>query len=57
MILRAFRKRRIAYLERRAHGLSLAPIGTPAKLDFVAKLPKTRNGKTVRRLPKAQDWP
>jgi acetyl-CoA synthetase len=33
----------------------LGPIGTPAELDFVPKLPKTRSGKIMRRLLKAQE--
>jgi acetyl-CoA synthetase len=33
----------------------LGPIGTPAEIDFVAKLPKTRSGKIMRRLLKAQE--
>jgi acetyl-CoA synthetase len=33
----------------------LGPIGTPAELEFVAKLPKTRSGKIMRRLLKAQE--
>ena len=33
----------------------LGPIGTPADLEFVAKLPKTRSGKIMRRLLKAQE--
>ena len=32
----------------------LGPIATPGKLDIVAKLPKTRSGKILRRLLKAQ---
>jgi acetyl-CoA synthetase len=32
----------------------LGPIATPSELDFVEKLPKTRSGKIVRRLLKAQ---
>lgn len=32
----------------------LGPIATPSKLDIVAKLPKTRSGKILRRLLKAQ---
>ena len=34
---------------------NLGPIGAPAELDFVAKLPKTRSGKIMRRLLKAQE--
>jgi acetyl-CoA synthetase len=33
----------------------LGPIATPADLDFLDKLPKTRSGKIVRRLLKAQE--
>ena len=33
----------------------LGPIGTPAEIEFVAKLPKTRSGKIMRRLLKAQE--
>jgi len=33
----------------------LGPIGAPAELEFVAKLPKTRSGKIMRRLLKAQE--
>jgi acetyl-CoA synthetase len=33
----------------------LGPIGTPAHIAFVAKLPKTRSGKIMRRLLKAQE--
>ena len=33
----------------------LGPIGTPAEIDFVPKLPKTRSGKIMRRLLKAQE--
>ena len=33
----------------------LGPIATPAELEFVAKLPKTRSGKIMRRLLKAQE--
>ncbi|MGH7729472.1 MAG: AMP-binding enzyme, partial [Vulcanimicrobiaceae bacterium] len=33
----------------------LGPIGAPSELDFVAKLPKTRSGKIMRRLLKAQE--
>jgi acetyl-CoA synthetase len=33
----------------------LGPIGTPAEVEFVAKLPKTRSGKIMRRLLKAQE--
>ena len=32
----------------------LGPIATPSKLDIVVKLPKTRSGKILRRLLKAQ---
>jgi acetyl-CoA synthetase len=32
----------------------LGPIATPSKLEIVAKLPKTRSGKILRRLLKAQ---
>ena len=34
---------------------NLGPIGAPAELEFVAKLPKTRSGKIMRRLLKAQE--
>jgi acetyl-CoA synthetase len=34
---------------------TLGPIGEPADLEFVAKLPKTRSGKIMRRLLKAQE--
>jgi len=34
---------------------NLGPIGTPAHIEFVAKLPKTRSGKIMRRLLKAQE--
>ncbi len=33
----------------------LGPIGTPAEIEFVAKLPKTRSGKIMRRLLKAKE--
>jgi acetyl-CoA synthetase len=33
----------------------LGPIGTPGEVEFVAKLPKTRSGKIMRRLLKAQE--
>jgi acetyl-CoA synthetase len=33
----------------------LGPIGTPSEIEFVAKLPKTRSGKIMRRLLKAQE--
>jgi acetyl-CoA synthetase len=33
----------------------LGPIGTPAEIEFVLKLPKTRSGKIMRRLLKAQE--
>jgi acetyl-CoA synthetase len=33
----------------------LGPIATPARLDFVTTLPKTRSGKILRRLLKAQE--
>ncbi len=33
----------------------LGPIGTPAEIEFVTKLPKTRSGKIMRRLLKAQE--
>jgi acetyl-CoA synthetase len=33
----------------------LGPIGAPAELEFVAKLPKTRSGKIMRRLLKAAE--
>ena len=33
----------------------LGPIATPGELDFVPKLPKTRSGKIMRRLLKAQE--
>ncbi len=33
----------------------LGPIGTPAEIEFVSKLPKTRSGKIMRRLLKAQE--
>jgi len=33
----------------------LGPIGTPSDLEFVPKLPKTRSGKIMRRLLKAQE--
>ena len=33
----------------------LGPIATPSQLAFTEKLPKTRSGKIVRRLLKAQD--
>ena len=33
----------------------LGPIGTPADIEFVPKLPKTRSGKIMRRLLKAQE--
>ena len=32
----------------------LGPIATPSKLEIVTKLPKTRSGKILRRLLKAQ---
>ncbi len=34
---------------------NLGPIGTPAEIEFVPKLPKTRSGKIMRRLLKAQE--
>jgi acetyl-CoA synthetase len=33
----------------------LGPIATPSAVTFVDKLPKTRSGKIVRRLLKAQE--
>ena len=33
----------------------MAPIATPAAIKFVAALPKTRSGKIMRRLLKAQE--
>ncbi len=33
----------------------LGPIGTPSEIEFVSKLPKTRSGKIMRRLLKAQE--
>jgi acetyl-CoA synthetase len=33
----------------------LGPIATPSEVAFVEKLPKTRSGKIVRRLLKAQE--
>ena len=33
----------------------LGPIATPSTLEFIEKLPKTRSGKIVRRLLKAQE--
>lgn len=33
----------------------LGPIATPAEIDFVTKLPKTRSGKIMRRVLKAQE--
>jgi acetyl-CoA synthetase len=33
----------------------LGPIAAPSELDFVDKLPKTRSGKIMRRLLKAQE--
>ena len=33
----------------------LGPIAIPAEIDFVAALPKTRSGKIMRRLLKAQE--
>lgn len=33
----------------------LGPIATPGEIDFIDKLPKTRSGKIVRRLLKAQE--
>jgi acetyl-CoA synthetase len=33
----------------------LGPIATPSTLAFIEKLPKTRSGKIVRRLLKAQE--
>ena len=33
----------------------LGPIATPAHIRFAAKLPKTRSGKIMRRLLKAQE--
>ena len=33
----------------------LGPIGTPAEIEFVSKLPKTRSGKIMRRLLKAKE--
>ncbi|GAC1566704.1 MAG: acetate--CoA ligase [Vulcanimicrobiaceae bacterium] len=33
----------------------LGPIGTPAEIEFVPKLPKTRSGKIMRRLLKARE--
>ena len=33
----------------------LGPIGTPADIEFLPKLPKTRSGKIMRRLLKAQE--
>ena len=33
----------------------LGPIATPARLEFVTALPKTRSGKIMRRLLKARE--
>jgi acetyl-CoA synthetase len=33
----------------------LGPIATPSEIDFVARLPKTRSGKIMRRVLKAQE--
>jgi acetyl-CoA synthetase len=34
----------------------LSPLAMPHAIDFVEKLPKTRSGKIVRRLLRAQEW-
>ena len=34
---------------------SIGPIATPDEIDFVDKLPKTRSGKIMRRVLKAQE--
>ena len=34
---------------------SIGPIATPDEIDFVEKLPKTRSGKIMRRVLKAQE--
>jgi acetyl-CoA synthetase len=34
----------------------LSPVAMPHAIDFVEKLPKTRSGKIVRRMLRAQEW-
>jgi acetyl-CoA synthetase len=34
----------------------LSPLAMPHAIDFVEKLPKTRSGKIVRRVLRAQEW-
>jgi len=34
---------------------SIGPIATPDEIEFVTKLPKTRSGKIMRRVLKAQE--
>jgi acetyl-CoA synthetase len=34
----------------------LSPLAMPHAIDFVEKLPKTRSGKIVRRMLRAQEW-
>ena len=34
----------------------LSPLAMPQEIEFVDKLPKTRSGKIMRRLLKAQEW-
>jgi acetyl-CoA synthetase len=34
----------------------LSPLAMPQEIEFVASLPKTRSGKIVRRVLRAQEW-
>jgi len=34
----------------------LSPLAMPQEIEFVDKLPKTRSGKIMRRLLRAQEW-
>jgi acetyl-CoA synthetase len=35
--------------------MTLGPIAMPSEIDFVSSLPKTRSGKIMRRVLKAQE--
>jgi acetyl-CoA synthetase len=34
----------------------LSPLAMPQEIEFVASLPKTRSGKIMRRVLRAQEW-
>jgi acetyl-CoA synthetase len=34
----------------------LSPLAMPQEIEFVPSLPKTRSGKIMRRILKAQEW-